>query len=55
MSLVWSCVEERGHVLIRVLDFYVEHQRKKGRPKKTWKRQAEEESLKVGLRKEHSL
>ena len=28
---------------------------KKGRPKKTWKRQVEEESVKVGLRREDAL
>ena len=43
-----------GHVL-RALDFEVEGQRKKGRPKKTWKRQYEEESVKVGLRMEDVL
>ena len=37
-SLVWSCVEERGWShLKKVLDFEVEGQRKKGRPKRTWK------------------
>ena len=30
-------------------DFEVEGQRKKGRPKRNWEMQAEEESMKVGL------
>ena len=46
---------EDGHVLARALDFEVEGQRKKGRPKRTWKRQVEEESMKVGLRRKDAL
>ena len=38
-----------GHILRRALDFEVEGQRKKGRLKRTWKKQVEEESVKVGL------
>ena len=41
-----------GHVLRRELDFEVEGQRKKRRPKGTWKNQVEDESVKVGLRSE---
>ena len=41
---------EDGHVLRRALDFEVEGQRKKGRPKRTWKKQFEEECAKVGVR-----
>ena len=37
------------------LDFEVEGQRKKGRPKRTWKIQVEEESVKIGLRMEDAL
>ena len=52
-----------GHVLRRedvrvmrmALDFVVEGQRKKGRLKRTWKKQVEEESVKVGLRREAVL
>ena len=44
-----------GHVLRRALDFEVEGQRKKGRPKRTWKTQVEEESVKVVLRREDTL
>ena len=40
---------EDGHIIRRALDFEVEGQRKKGRPKRTWKKQIEEESMKVGL------
>ena len=40
---------EDGHVLGRALDFEVEGQRKKGRPNRTWKKQVEVESVKLGL------
>ena len=46
---------EDGHILRRSLDFKVEGQWKKGRPKRTWKRQVEEESMKAGLRREDAL
>ena len=39
----------------RALDFDVEGQTKKGKPKRTRNRQVEEESMKVGLRKEDAL
>ena len=42
-------------VLIRALDFEVEGQRKKGRPKWMWKKQVEEKSVKIGLRREDAL
>ena len=42
---------EEGH-FIRTLDFEVESQRKNGGPKRTRKNQVEEESVKVGLRRE---
>ena len=48
-------MREDDHVLRRVLDYEVEDQRKKGRPKRTWKKQVEEESVKVGLRREDAL
>ena len=35
----------------RALDFEIEGQRKIGRSKRIWKKHAEEESLKIGLRK----
>ena len=44
-----------GYVLRRALDFEVEGHRKKGRPKRTWKKQVEEESVNVGLRREDAL
>ena len=44
-----------GHILRRALDFEVEGQRKKGRPMRTWKKQVEEESVKVGLRRKDAL
>ena len=43
---------ENAHVLRRAIDFEVEGQRKKGRLKRTWKKQVEEESMRVGLRRE---
>ena len=46
---------ENYHILRRVLDFEVEGQGKKGRSKRTWKKQVEEESVKVGLRREDAL
>ena len=46
---------EDGHVLRSALDFEFEGERKKGRSKRTLKNQIEEESVKVGLRKEDAL
>ena len=46
---------EDGHVLRRALDFEVEGQRTKENPKRTWKKQVEKESMKVGLRREDVL
>ena len=45
--------KEDGHILRRALHLEVEGQRKKGRLKRAWKKQNEEESVKVGLRKEN--
>ena len=45
---------EESHALSS-LDFEVEGQRKKGRPKSTWKKQAGEETVKVGLSRENAL
>ena len=47
--------KEDGHVLRRALDFEVKGRRKRGRPKKTWRKQVEGESRKVGLRKVDAL
>ena len=46
---------ENGHVLRMALNFEVEGQRKKGRQKRTWKKQVEEESMKVDLRRKDAL
>ena len=46
---------EDGHALRRALDSEVEGERKKGRPKRTWKKQVEDESMKIGLRREDTL
>ena len=44
-----------GHVLKGAFDFEVEGQRKKGMLNRTLKKQVDEESLKVGLRREDAL
>ena len=46
---------EDGHVLRRALHFFVDGQGKNGRLKMTWKKQIEEESVKIGLRVEDAL
>ena len=46
---------EDGHVLRRALDFEVEGQRKKRRQKRMWKKQIEEKSMKVSLRRKDTL
>ena len=43
------------HILRMALDFEVEGQRKKARPKRTWKKQVEEECVKADLRMEDAL
>ena len=47
--------KEDGHVLRRALDSEVENQSEKGRPKRTWIKQVEAESMKVGLRREDAF
>ena len=52
-----------GHVVTRdddsvlrvALDLEVSGQRKRGRPKRTWKKQVEKETSKISLKKEDSL
>ena len=46
---------EDGHVLRKELDFEVEGQMKNGRLRRTWKKQVEEESVKVCMRREDAL
>ena len=46
---------EDGHILRRVLDFEVKCQGKKGRLRRTWKMQVEEESMKVCLSNKSAL
>ena len=46
---------EDGHVLRSALDFEVDAQRKKGKLMRTWNKQVEGESVKVGLRWENAL
>ena len=41
-----------GHILREALDFEVDGQRRKMRPKRTWKRYVEEESVRVILTRE---
>ena len=47
--------KEDGHVLRRALDFELEGLRKKRRLNSTWKRQVEEVSVEVGLRREDAV
>ena len=57
-SVRWSghvLRREDGHVLRRALDLEFVGQMKKGRLKRTWKKQIEEESVKVGLIREDAL
>ena len=42
-------------VMRDALDFKVSGKRKRGQPKKTWKKQVEEETEKIGLKKENAL
>ena len=46
---------EGSYVLRMALDFEVEGQRMKGRPKRTWKKQVEEECVTVGVRMEDAV
>ena len=46
---------EDGHVLRRALELEVDGQWKKGRPKRIWKKQVEEESVQFCLRKKDAL
>ena len=46
---------EDSQVLRRALDLEDESQRKKGRKKRTWKKQVEEGSAKIGLRRKDAL
>ena len=41
--------KENGDVVRNALKFNVEGQRRRGRPKRTWRKQVEEERLKTGL------
>ena len=58
-----TAVRWYGHVLRRdddsvlrvALNLEVTGKRKRGRPKKTWKKQVEEETEKIGLKKEDAL
>ena len=47
--------KEDGHILRRPLDVEVEGQRKKGRPRRIWKKQVVEESMRVDLRRKDAL
>ena len=42
-------------VLRFALDFEVSVKKKRGRPKKTWKKQVKEETEKIGLKKEDAF
>jgi len=42
---------EEDNILRKALDFEVDSQRKKGRPKSTWKRHVKEQIKKIGLKR----
>ena len=44
-----------GHALRKALEFDVRGEKKRGRPKKTWKTQVEKESKSVGLEKKDAM
>ena len=44
-----------GHVLRKAMEFEVKSKSKRGRPKKTWKKQAKKEIKSVGLEMEDTL
>ena len=46
---------EDDHIMRMALDLLFEGQRRKGRPERMWKRQVEEESVKVDFRREDVL
>ena len=46
---------EDHQILRRALDFEADGQRKKGWPKRTQKKQVDEESIKVGMSREDAL
>ena len=46
---------EDGHVMRRALEFEACGQRKKGRLRRTWRKQIGVESMKVGLSREDTL
>ena len=54
--MVWTCAEGDDDSVLRVaLDLKLSAKRKQGRPKKIWKKQVEEETEKIGLKKEDAL
>ena len=46
---------EGGRILRRALDFEAVGHRKKLRPKRTWKRQVEDEGVKIGFSRKDAL
>ena len=50
------CIRKYGIIFSLVaLNLEVTGKRKRGRPKKTWKKQVEEETEKIGLKKEDAM
>ena len=47
--------KDDNRVLRAALDLEVRGKRKRGRPKKTWEKEEEEETEKIGLKKEDAL
>ena len=53
--MVWTCIRrEDDNILKKAMMMEVNGQRKRGRPKITWKRQVEESVKKVGLKIEEA-
>ena len=46
---------EDDHVLRKALEFEVKGKRRRGRPKRKWKKQVEEDCGRVGVRREDAL
>ena len=50
-----SGIQWYGHVLRRALSFEVAERRERGRPNMTWKRQVEEHTDQIGLKKHDAI
>ena len=54
--MAWACFErDNGDILRRVLDFEVAQRRGRARPNVAWKRQVEEHTHQIRLKKENAI